>query len=169
MGWTWVTISLIWKTGVSEFASFQLTILGNENKFQFECLLPQQSYGDPSQYEKALRLGNEYKTPIGSSCCLGSFLYVATTKRVGQVVQISMQMKCNWPEDVVRVRDNIKRCSLKLQTLILYGVWDYRWPDSCICVCVCVCTYLSIYSHNEHVLLIKWRFVCIRFFVFTTF
>ena len=50
---------------------------------------------EPSQYEKALGLGNEYKTPIGSSCLLGSFLYVATTKRVGQVEQISMQMKCN--------------------------------------------------------------------------
>lgn len=166
MGWTRVTISLIWKTGVSEFVSFQLTILGKEHKFQFECLLPQQAYREPSQYEKALGLGNECKTPTGSSCCLGAFLYVATTKRAGQAEQVSTQMKRDWPEDIVRVRHNIKRCSLKLQTLILYGVWDYRWPDSRICVCAHA--YLFIHTMNMYYLyngdLFAWGF-----FAFITF
>lgn len=162
MGWTKVTISLIWKTGVSEFVSFQFTILGKENKFHFECLLPQQSSGEPLQYEKALGLGNEYKTPAGSSC----LLYVATTKRAGQVEQASTQMKCNWPEDIVRARHNIKRCSLKLQTLIPYGVWDYRWPDSCICVCAH--SYLFIHPMNMYYLYNGDLFAC-GFFAFITF
>lgn len=126
--WTRVTISLIWKTGVSEFVSFQFTIVGKENKFHFECLLPQQS-SEPLQW-KALGLGNEYKTPAGSSC----LLYVATTKRAGQVEQASAQMKSqltrrHYKEPDIILRDALSNCKL------IPWVWDYRWPDSCICVC----------------------------------
>lgn len=67
-------------------------------------MLLQQSYRGPSLHERTLGLGDGYRNFVGSSCCLGSFAYVAATKGVGQVEGVSIQMKFNLPKDGVRVR-----------------------------------------------------------------